>query len=132
MTSQRTDIPKQAPLAQFQPHGAQTHVFQIIFPATVGSYNAPVQAPHFKIPPGATITLRPLLNGVVNTGPVVVGQYPEQLNGAGSFGIPPTTDVQIPFSIDNLSELWAAVGAGSVTGLGSWGLSIIVTIPAVG
>lgn len=130
-SAKRTDVPPQLPLAQFQPHQAQTHVFNFEFPATVAGVNAALQGPWCPVPPGATITLRPLTKGEPNPVPVTVGRSPEHLSGAGCFYVPYGADVNVPFAVDNLNELWfAATGDSGATG--NVGLSIMVQIPAVG
>lgn len=128
-SAQRTNIPKQAPLAVFQPHKAQTYVFRALCAGT----DVPVQFPFFALPPGSVI--RALPQGTVANGQVVVvsDMYEKAITfGAGGLLasgcvlVQPGVDVQLELAVDNLNELWMTGPAGS-----GQGLTLVVTIPAL-
>ena len=92
------------PLAQFQPHGALTRTWRFFF-ATAG---AVMQGPNIPVPPGASVTFRPIGNaGAVNSEPVKFSEMPESVVNdppnvvpfaglvidAGSGGAPPLAAV---------------------------------------
>lgn len=128
MSSQRTDIPKQAPLVQFSPHGAQNYFLDLVAPPAVAGKQVVVQAPYFRIPAGASVSVRStsVATATPNQGDVYMSTSPEDLNGnlnavmhilAGSAQI-------LPVAVDNLNELWFT--AGDVATGGSIGISIVV------
>lgn len=136
MSSKRTDVPQQLPLAQFQPHKGETYIFRV---DEVAQYKAQ-QGLNFRVPPGAIVTLRSLSTNGINSLAVAVSQYAEgyifdatanYMKGHGIV-LPPGDAVTLPWSVDNLNELWfffaLALGANTIPD----GVSITVQIPSVG
>ena len=129
MSNQRTDIPRQAPLAQFQPHKAETYLFRLLI-TIADSLVHPIQFPNFIVPAGARVTLRPAGQGGQNAGAVYVADTPEKVQQFGGFQpsnnlwIFPGADVGLDYAVNNLNELW-------LSGAQNDGLVIIVSVPAV-
>ena len=96
--------PLTLPLADQLPRGSMNLRFQMVF----ANYDAPMQAPGWRVPPGAIVTLRPVNGSRLNTGTIFVSETPEgTLNSTASLALIPGADVAVPWPIDNLAELWA-------------------------
>lgn len=131
MSMQRTNIPKQAPLAQFQAHKAENYFFQLSINAAVAGVVQAVQGPNFRIPPGAQITLRSATpaTATAGQGDVYMSTVREDLNGnlanvmvhifAGSTQL-------LAIAVDNLNELWFGC-----SDLGGGAIGISVVVPAL-
>ncbi len=111
------------PLAQFQPHSALTRIHRFSIPAN----GAKVQGPNLPVPPGASITFRPIAsNGAQNASAIFFSDSPDTVTVSGAYNVVPTgSAVSIPFSVSNLHSLW-------FSGQQNDGLIITIQIPAVG
>lgn len=134
MSNQRTDIPRQAPLAQFQPHKAESYIFALVLPQNNAGAAAVVQGPNFRLPAGAQVSVRPTgPNGVNSAVAFMATQYESALHtGFGGLAgpvaiIPPAADVVVPWVVENLNELWFTSGAQGQ----AQAINIVVLVSAV-
>ena len=123
------------PLAQLQPHRAESFIFALVLPQAAAGVAKVVQGPNFRLPPGAQISGRPAgPNGVNGAVAFMATQYESALHvGFGGIAgpvaiIPPAADVVVPWAVDNLNELWFTAGQGAA----ALAVNIVVLVPAVG
>lgn len=106
----------QLPLAQFQPHAPLNHFFQVVTGGAGGGVTV-YQGPSFRVPPGATVTLRPTNGGAVNVNESYVGHYPEQVKNRLCATLPAGADVSLPWPVENLNQIWMMAGGAAPDGI---------------